>query len=176
VAEVASRLGHGRRLAMAITWAPAVVERLRGWHEHGLVEIQWLTTWGDDANDELRQLLGLPRFAVAGTYTEFDLEGATADIEADAHAAVALSAPDPLSGYWWKYDVVRRVLDEHPGRPVIWADDELHHEFGPFRRWAQEHPDLLPVGPDPLRGLVLDDLDRIQTFIQTMTTKRSSCA
>lgn len=167
---------HADGTSWPILWAPAVVDRLRSWHEVGLVEIQWLTTWGHDANDELRRLLGLPRLEVAGTYNEFDLDGATADVDADAHAAVAPSAPDPLSGYWWKYDVVRRVLDQNPGRPVIWVDDELHHEPGAFRRWAEEHPDVLPVGPEPMRGLVRGDLDLIQEFFQTASVERSPSA
>lgn len=159
-----------------ILWAPDVVTHLRSWHDAGLVEMQWLTTWGHDANDQLRSLLGLPRLVVAGTYAEFDLDGAMADVEADAHAAVAPSAPDALSGYWWKYDVVRRVLDQSPGRRVIWVDDELHHEAGAFRRWAEEHPEVLPVGPDPMRGLVADDLDTIQKFLQAVSMERSPCA
>lgn len=158
---------HADGTSWPIVWAPPVVDRLRSWHETGNVEIQWLTTWGHDANGELRRLLGLPRFVVAGTYTEFDVDGAAADVAADAHAAAAPSAPDPLSGYWWKYDVVRRVLVEHPGRQVIWVDDELHQESGSFRRWAEEHPDVLPVGPDPGSGLVAGDLDLIQKHVDT---------
>lgn len=156
-----------------ITWAPAVIERLRGWHEDGLVQIQWLTTWGHDANDELRRLLGLPHLVVAGTHTEFDLEGATADVETEAHAAVAPSAPDPLSGHWWKYDVVRRVLDEHPGRAVIWVDDELQPGSA-FRRWADEQPLLHAVGPDPRVGLSRDDLRGIAWSLQP-SSEREAC-
>jgi hypothetical protein len=148
-----------------ITWAPAVVERLRHWHEDGLVEIQWLTTWGHDANDELRRLLGLPRFVVAGTYNGFDLEGATADVDSNAHAGVAPSAPDPLSGHWWKYDVVRHVLDENPGRLVIWVDDELQ-QGSAFRRWADQQPLLRAIGPDPETGLSASDLRCIARWLE----------
>ena len=67
-----------------ITWSPAVVARLAAWHDQGRLELQWLTTWGHDANDELRDLLGLPRLAVAGTYQDEDADGA-----ADGHGGLA---------------------------------------------------------------------------------------
>jgi hypothetical protein len=142
-----------------IRWSPQVVEALRGWQAEGRVELQWLTTWGHDANVELRQLLGLPRLPVAGTYDDTDREAGAPEVGAGrSHAAVAPAAPDPLSGRWWKYDVVRRVLQEHPGRRVLWVDDELHDRGMPFRRWAEEHADLVPVGPDPVCGLSPTDL------------------
>jgi hypothetical protein len=94
---------------------------------------------------ELRRLFGLPHLVVAGTFTEFDLEGSAVDVDADAHAAVAPSAPDPLSGRWWKYDVSRRVLDRFPGCPVIWLDDEPQPR-SPFRRRADEQPLLRRSG------------------------------
>ncbi len=97
-----------------ITSSPTVIGRLRTWHRDGRLELQWLTTWGHDANAELRALLGLPHLAVAGTHQDEDADG-VATVLTDSHAATAPSAPDPLSGPWWKYDVVRRVLAEHPG-------------------------------------------------------------
>lgn len=82
-----------------------------------------------------------------------------------AHAAAAPSAPDPLSGYWWKYDVVRRVQAEFPGRIVIWVDDELHHTPGAYRQWAEQEPHVVPIGPDPRTGLSPLDLERIQAVL-----------
>ncbi len=139
-----------------ITWSASVVTRLAGWHEQGRLELQWLTTWGHDANAELRALLGLPHLAVAGTYQDEDADGA-ATAPATSHAAAAPSAPDPLSGRWWKYDVVRRVLAQQPGRRVVWVDDELQPGTA-FRRWADEQPGLHAVGPDPRLGLTAGDL------------------
>ncbi len=146
-----------------ITWAPTVVARLRSWHEEGRVERQWLTTWGHDANGELRELLGLPQLAVAGTYQDEDADGA-ALAPAGSNAAAAPSAPDPLSGRWWKYDVVRRVLAAEPQRLVLWVDDELQPGTA-FRRWADDQPRLHAVGPDPLLGLTDSDL---ATMLQVM--------
>lgn len=153
-----------------IRWAPAVVDRLRGWHEAGAVELQWLTTWGHDANDELAALLGMPRLAVAGTYDDepdpgVPEPGVAGPGRALSHAAVAPAAPDPLSGHWWKYDVVRRVLREHRQRTLVWVDDELHSPTGPFRRWADAEPRVLAVGPDPRSGLVPADLDAVAAVL-----------
>ncbi len=147
--------------AWPIRWAPDVVERLRTWHEQGALELQWLTTWGHEANLELRRLLDLPELVVAGTYDEADRRPGAPEDAGAAHASVAPAAPDPLSGRWWKYDVVQRVLREHPGRRVVWVDDELHDPRLSFRRWADEHPDVVPVGPDPRTGLSPDDLETV---------------
>jgi hypothetical protein len=53
-----------------ITWSPSVVAAVRSWQE--LAEVQWLTTWGHDANASLRHLLELPELPVAGTYDDVD--------------------------------------------------------------------------------------------------------
>ena len=128
-----------------ITWSPAVVARLAAWHDESRLELQWLTTWGHDANDELRALLGLPQLAVAGTYQDEDADGAATGT-ADSHAAAAPSAPDPLSGRWWKYDVVRRVLAAQPDREVLWVDDELQPGTA-FRAGPTSSPGCTPSGP-----------------------------
>lgn len=155
---------EGRRYP--ITWATEVIERLRRWHERGAVELQWLTTWGHYANDELRHLLRLPQLVVAGTYDHVAPDaGAPQDAPVDAHATVAPAAPDPLSGHWWKYDVVVRVLADYPERLVIWVDDELHGD-NPYRRWAHRHPWVLPVGPDPDTGLTDVDLMLIEEAVR----------
>ena len=147
-----------------ITFAPPVIRQLREWHQSGALEIQWLTTWGHDANDELRRLLGLPELVVAGTYDPDD-PGRARAVAGDAHAQVAPSAPDPLSGRWWKYDVVRRVLSDFPGRTVIWVDDELHRP-DVFRTWAEGCPDLVPIGPHHRSGLTEQDLETIRLLTQ----------
>lgn len=162
------RWQRGGARADGMTWqivfSPDVVDRLRGWHESGRVELQWLTTWGHSANGSLRELLGLPELAVAGTFDEVS-GGRTAVTSGLSHAATAPSAPDPLSGRWWKYDVVRRVLAAEPGRLVVWVDDELHEPAGPFRRWALEQPDLHAVGPAPLTGLSPHDLAAVDRLL-----------
>lgn len=149
-----------------ITWAPSVIGRLRTWHQQGLVELQWLTTWGHDANHELRLLLGMPQLLVAGTYEDEGQTSTTAALVATkAHASVAPAALDPLTGQWWKYDVVRRLLAEQSDRLIIWVEDELHDPNGPYRAWAATKPNLLAVGPNPRCGLSPEDLSALDQVL-----------
>ena len=151
--------------AWPIRWAPGAVERLRGWHEQGRVELQWLTTWGHWANLELRALLDLPLLRVAGTYeNEGPFAGSRDDEDVTAHAAVAPAAPDELTGRWWKHDVVRRLRNADPDRLLVWVDDELHGRANPYVDWAERHG-VLAVGPDPLTGLSPADLDAIEAAL-----------
>ena len=53
--------------------------------------------------------------------------------------------------------MVQRVLVEHPGRTVVWIDDELHGE-NRFSRWAAGQSQVVPIGPNPRCGLTADDL------------------
>lgn len=145
-----------------ITWSPDVIDWITRWIDAG-VEIQWLTTWGHDANSSLRHLVGLPELPVAGTYDE-RWRGAPETTGATSHAEMAPAAPDPLTGAWWKYDVVKRLLTEQPGRLLIWVDDEL---FGPsrFRTWADAQELVHPIGPDGDLGLTQADLEEIDRLL-----------
>ena len=154
-------------MSWPIVFSPDVVARLVRWHEQGLVELQWLTTWGHSANGELRALLGMPELLVTGTYDHADHAGGAVETRGASHAAAAPSAPDPLSGRWWKYDVVRRVLAEQPERLVVWVDDELHDNDSPFRRWALAQAHLHPMGPDPYYGLTKAALDAVELLLRT---------
>src|ERR671921_2514244 len=44
-----------------LSWDPTVTARLREMHESGRVEIQWLTTWAENADKLLAEPMGLPR-------------------------------------------------------------------------------------------------------------------
>jgi hypothetical protein len=156
-----------------ITFSPDIVGTLRAWHEQGRVEVQWLTTWGHAANETLRELLGLPHLQVAGTYDDELADGDAADDEFSLAGATP-SAPDALSGSWWKYDVVRRVLREQPGRRVVWVDDELTDD-SEFTAWARRQPGLLAIGPDPRRGLTTDDLQTIDRWLLEDGTSCAAC-
>lgn len=162
-------LMHGYARAEGNRWpilySPTVIARLLALHTAGQVEIQWLTTWGHDANGGLRELLGMPELVVAGTYAG-DNGGEYADTHVGALAEVTASAPDHLTGEWWKFDIVRRIHDADPDRPLIWVDDELHHSHNPYSAWAADH-DHLAVGPDPRTGLTEKDLLAIEEFCET---------
>ena len=145
--------------AFPIRWSPTVVSRVLGWTE--VADVQWLTTWGHDANTSLRHLLAMPELTVAGTHTDPDGQQSP---EAAAHAQVTPAARDALTGRWWKFDVVRRLVQREPGRPVVWLDDDLAGQRD-VHAWMHAHTDCLLVAPDPGSGLTADQLDAIGVFL-----------
>ena len=144
-----------------ITWSPSVVRAVRSWRD--VAEVQWLTTWGHDANASLRHLLELPELPVAGTYDE-PAEGAP-DGAGTTHAAVAPAAPDPLTGRWWKFDVVRRLVRADPERRVVWIDDDLGLQDD-IRAWMRREASCLLVAPPAASGLTQAHLDRIEAYLR----------
>jgi len=155
--------GHAvaQESAFRITWSPTVVDAVRGWTE--LADVQWLTTWGHDANTSLRHLLELPELPVAGTHDEEDAGGRAPG--SGAHADVAPAAPEPLTGRWWKFDVVRRIVGEQPGRRIVWVDDDLVGEVD-IQDWVRDAVDCLLVVPHPASGLTEDDLAAIDAYLR----------
>lgn len=129
---------QGNNVWWPITWAPAVVSTLTELASDGLVEIQWLTTWADQANESLRELLGFPEpFKVAG-------------------------APR-YGGPWWKFDVVGEMDLGH--RKLIWCDDNLRWEAG-ATRWTKERvAPTLAISPDTKVGLTPQHLEGILEFV-----------
>src|SRR3954447_10033578 len=81
-----------------ISWDPTITARLRELHESGRVEIQWLTTWGENADRLLAEPMGLPR----GLRTR----------------AGGLTAPTGFAGRlgggsgWWKLAAAREAAEE----------------------------------------------------------------
>ena len=147
-----------------IAWSPSVVHRLLEWHDAGRAEVQWLTTWGHDANRSLRHLLEMPELRVAGTYDD-DVVSGDPDRAAGALAAVTPAARDELTGRWWKFDVVRRVVSAEPGRRLVWLDDDLAGEDD-LRAWAAREADCLPLAPPPRSGLRPLDLEVVSAWLE----------
>jgi hypothetical protein len=164
-----------------ISWSPTVVAAVRSWRE--LADVQWLTTWGHEANGSLRELLGLPELPVAGSHDDppegpadaaqpqgagadaGDASARLADGGAVAHAAVAPAAPDRLTGRWWKFDVVRRLVRADPGRPLVWIDDDLAGQRE-VQEWMQRSATCLLVAPHLASGLTADHLREVEEFLR----------
>jgi len=146
-----------------ITWSPSVVAAVRSWRE--LAEVQWLTTWGHDANTSLRHLLELPDLPVAGTYDDVDGPAGDRDADGPAHASVAPAAPDRLTGRWWKFDVVRRIVHTGGSRRIVWLDDDLAGQDD-VRAWMRQHTSSLLVAPDPRSGLTPAQLEAVEAFLR----------
>ncbi len=147
-----------------ITWSPSVVDAVLSWRE--VAEVQWLTTWGRDANASLRHLVGLPELPVAGTHDEVVAPPGTGDPEAGTLAALTPAAPDPLTGRWWKFDVVRRLVHDDPDRRLVWIDDDLARQED-IRAWMRREAQCLLVAPEPSSGLTPAHLESVDIFLRS---------
>lgn len=148
-----------------ISWSPSVVAAVLGWRE--LADVQWLTTWGHDANGELRDLLGLPELPVAGTHADADFPpqaGEPDPVLQGSLAAVTPAAPDELTRRWWKFDLVRRIVRGAPDRPLVWVDDDLSGQAD-VRAWMERESRCLLVAPSPRTGLSPQDLAEVEAFL-----------
>lgn len=113
----------------------AVLDRLLALHTTGALELQWLTSWQEEARDTLAPKIGIPELHV-----HRDTYGGNA---------------------WWKGIVARQLVAT--GRPVIWCDDDIddaRHELADFLN--AEH--LLAICPPIAVGLTLADVERIEAF------------
>ena len=150
-----------------IRWSPTVVDRVVSWCE--VADVRWLTTWGQDANDSLRHLVGLPDLPVAGTHDGLAGPPDSAPSDSGAsYAAVTPAAPDALTGQWWKFDVVRRLVREEPSRPMIWLDDDLANQHE-ICSWMGDSAMAMVLAPDRASGLVATDLDAVDAYLRRET-------
>ncbi|MGW3608980.1 hypothetical protein ACWD6N_03675 [Micromonospora sp. NPDC005163] len=123
-----------------MTWAPALVDRIRELHAAGVVEVRWCTTWCAYA-DELERLWDLP--VLGRAFTE------------DVNGFAAVKA---------KMRAARQVISE--GRRLIWTDDDVV----PLPNDGGLHDDLtadgraLLIRPSGRCGLEPEHLDEIEAF------------
>ena len=184
---------RGRAVADGFAWSicfsPSATRTIRMLHESGLVEVRWLTTWRDHANAELRRLLDLPELAVVPDPPEAI---ASADPlapgrphephepqephepnephESHGQASAAFIerwADDEAE--WWKLTAVRRVVEQEPGRALVWTDDELavRPEAVAWVRSTVTSPLLISPSPDtgltPAHLVAIEEFGRLQT-------------
>jgi hypothetical protein len=142
---------RGRFNGYVLSWDPSVTARLREWHEAGRVEIQWLTTWTEDADRLLAEPMGLPR----GLRT---------------HSRGRM-APTGYAGRlarvtgWWKLEHAREVAEAEPGRRIVWIDDDLAERAADTGEWLAANPHVLVVAPDLYAGLTHEQLDEIEAWL-----------
>jgi hypothetical protein len=134
-----------------LSWDPTVTARLRGLHESGRVEIQWLTTWTTNADRLLAEPMGLPR-------------GLKTHAREDAAPTGFLGRLDGESG-WWKLDLAREVAEAEPDRRIIWIDDDLARQAADTGQWLAAHSHVLVVAPDLFAGLTHEQLDEIEAWL-----------
>jgi hypothetical protein len=134
-----------------ISWNPAITARLRELHESGRVEIQWLTTWAQHADEVLAEPLGLPR-------------GLKVHARPDVGPTGFLGEWGGAAG-WWKLDMARAVAEAEPDRRIIWIDDDLGEQAEDTGEWLAANPHVLVVAPDLTVGLTHEQLDEIEAWL-----------
>jgi hypothetical protein len=134
-----------------LSWDPTVVARLREWHESGRVELQWLTTWTERADQLLAEPMGLPR----GLRTH-----GRDDVLPTGYSGERRG----ISG-WWKLDAARAVAEAEPDRRIVWIDDDLTDQAEDTREWLAANGQVLVVSPDFITGLTHAELDRVEAWL-----------
>ena len=135
----------------SLSWDPTITARLRTLHESGRVEIQWLTTWAENADLLLAEPMGLPRGL---------RERSGGQAEPTGFAGRLGGQPD-----WWKLAAAREVADENPGRRIVWIDDDLDDQAAETVEWLAAHPQVLVVAPDLFTGLTHEQLDAVEAWL-----------
>lgn len=122
-----------------IQYAQELVDWLNTTAARPGVTIVWLTTWEEQAPQELAPALG-----IHGQSWEV--------LTGDQHAWQGRN--------WWKLGAIRDHVGEHQPDLAIWIDDDIKLEREAIY-WAAETENVMAISPDPLDGLTHDDLDSI---------------
>jgi hypothetical protein len=133
-----------------LSWDPTVVARLREWHESGRVELQWLTTWTDRADQVLAEPMGLPR----GLKTH-SREGVLPTGFGGAWRG--------LSG-WGKLAAAQAVAEAEP-RPDGGSSGSTTTSPSRPRTPSSGWPRVLVVAPDFVVGLTHAELDCVDAWL-----------
>ena len=126
-----------------LKWDPSITARLKSLHDRGLIEIQWLTTWSEDADELLADQMGLPRGLIVHPYPQGSTRG------------------------WWKFDHARDVVDTNQDRPVVWIDDDLDFYAQDVYHWVDSNDNVFTVCPDLLGGLTHNQIDDIEEWLDS---------
>ncbi|MBI4943357.1 MAG: hypothetical protein HY830_21645 [Actinobacteria bacterium] len=157
-----------------IRFSPTVTSTVARLHTEGLAEVCWLTTWGHAVNDDLRVVLGLPELPVAGTFEDgSDDEPGPEQQPAEqpeSHARLGgrATAVDPLTGVWWKLDVVRLIHAVDPARRIVWTDDDLRL-YPEALEWFRANARGLCLAPDESVGLTREHLAAVRDYLDDPT-------
>ncbi|MBN1093311.1 hypothetical protein JKP75_12530 [Blastococcus sp. TML/M2B] len=141
---------RGRFNGYVLSWDPSVVARLRALHESGRVELQWLTTWTELADELLAGPLGLPR-----------------GLRTHGRDALPTGFGGTLGGVagWWKLTAAQAVAAAEPGRRIVWIDDDLADQADDASAWISGHGQVLVVAPAYSTGLTHAELDRVERWL-----------
>lgn len=149
--ELPENWRRGTFHGFVLSWDPTVTARLRELHESGRVELQWLTTWTERADQLLAEPMGLPR----GLHTHLR----------DGVESTGFGGRWGGEAGWWKLDAARAVAEAEPGRRIVWIDDDLAHRADDTGEWLAANGHVLVVAPDYIRGLTHAELDRVEAWL-----------
>src|SRR3954452_11755653 len=110
---------RGTYNGFVLSWDPTVTARLRELHESGRVELEWLTTWTENADKLLAEPMGLPR----GLRTHSREDSLPTGFEGELRG---------ISG-WWKLAAARAVAEAEPVRGRVRVGDALTMPAGDHR-------------------------------------------
>lgn len=103
------------------------------------VDITWLTTWCELANEWISPLINFPELPVLGSRKELEWDNSS----------------------WWKLDQIR---DLNLTEPFIWIDDELgHYREYIYNTWDNIPPEHLFISPKG--SFNNQDLDDVKKFL-----------
>lgn len=116
--------------------SPTLIRNIVRLHESRQVEIGWLTTWQQDAVDEVSPILGLPAFPVVGWSD---------------------------GGWSWKTEAAMEALQLN--RPIVWTDDDAitSEAEAVYRESPISH---LLLAPEATTGLTPTHMTMIETFVR----------
>lgn len=151
-------------MGFQITVSPRMIRSIEGWRRSGLVEVRWLTTWEDHANEFLSPEFDWPQnLQVAGRREESQLERPRKFSES------RVSYREDVG--WWKLEFAQAVYET--GVPVIWTDDDI--AFAPdAKEWLRTVDDDRMLAISPHSGLTPGDLVRIERFIKRWNDQAST--
>jgi len=124
---------HGRG-DWSMPYRREVVEAVARIHRGGRAEVRWLTSWDAEMLSDWERL-GL----------RFEVE----------------RRPAGGRRRWGKANAVEQWMVRHPGRRVVWTDDDLT----PARLRGFDRARMLTLAPDPSVGLTVADVARIEAWL-----------
>lgn len=154
IREVSGVNPKGLHPGFRITFTPTWGEFFNELISQG-VDVNWLTTWREDANVWISPLLDMPQ----------DLPVLGTDI-VQTRSGVFLITTDRD---WWKHECAEALWNaEHI--PFVWIDDDFD-ENPEAVEWAESlGDDCLIIHPYTEVGITLDHMEEIRGFVQRHTT------
>jgi hypothetical protein len=126
-----------------ILYSPELIDELNRLAELPSVTFKWLTTWEDEAANELSPATGL-------NGQEWEV------LHGDQHAWHGRD--------WWKLQAIREDVASNNDR-FIWVDDDISAEPEALN-WVKSEGGGLVISPNTTHGLTRSHIEKISRFIE----------